>query len=289
MYKILFSLLLRPLYTLLFIVALFVQFGCGNTGSGDQPSPRERKSFVTPITDQMIAQAEQAPKVINKKFLADMLRALKNDPESVKYIDEQDTTLIIGCTAMHYAAQSGSIDIVKALLDKGAKANAQDNSKALPLDYGVLNDYLNIVELLLDKGDPTNDLNIVRNNGYTPLKLAFLHKNSDMVKLLIDKGAKIGVEMDPKFKMTALHFAALEGDLEIVRYLVEKKHAEISARGTHQLTPLYLAAQHSHKDVVVYLVKQGAKVDLNQKDIDGRSLGSQITKEIKDLLTEKTL
>jgi ankyrin repeat protein len=307
MYKNLFSLSCSPLYVaLLFMITLFVHCGCDKNKAPnnqpkknkapnsqpkknrapDQPGPREREVPVTPITDQMIAQAEQAAKVFNKKFLANMLRALKADPESVKNINESDDSLGEKCTAMHYAAQSGEVDIVKALLDRGAKIDIQDNDKALPLHYAVLNGYLDIVELLLDKGDPANDLHVRYTYSSPALYLAVNSGRLDMVKLLADRGARIDVEEAFGYKDSVLHLAAKRGHLEIVRYLVEEKYARLDGEDTYGLTPLYLAAKYNHKEVVAYLVKQGATVDLNQGDEIGVSLELQISKEIEDLLTK---
>ena len=40
-----------------------------------------------------------------------------------------------GWTPLHCAATEGHIEVAELLLEKGANANAQDNSRMTPLDY----------------------------------------------------------------------------------------------------------------------------------------------------------
>jgi len=62
--------------------------------------------------------------------------------------------------------------------------------------------------------------------------------------------------------MTPLHYAASDGYLGIVEYLVNQK-ADINANGKEKMTPLHLAAENGHLSVVEYLVNQ--KADINAK------------------------
>ena len=58
-----------------------------------------------------------------------------------------------GNSPLHLAALHGHLDRVRALLDRGADANATNIASATPLLYGITN--AEIVRLLLDhKGNP---------------------------------------------------------------------------------------------------------------------------------------
>jgi len=63
--------------------------------------------------------------------------------------------------------------------------------------------------------------------------------------------------------MTPLHFAAQNGHLCVVEYLVNQK-ADINERNKYDWTPLHFAAQNGHLSVVEYLVNQ--KADINSKN-----------------------
>ena len=63
----------------------------------------------------------------------------------------------------------------------------------------------------------------------------------------------------------ALHYAAQQGHLSVVEYLVNQK-ADINAKTQKDSTPLHYAAQNGYLNVVEYLVNQ--KADINAKDED---------------------
>jgi len=63
--------------------------------------------------------------------------------------------------------------------------------------------------------------------------------------------------------MTPLHWAANNGHLSVVEYLVNQK-ADINAKNNVDWTPIHYAARDGHLSVVEYLVNQ--KADINAKD-----------------------
>lgn len=64
---------------------------------------------------------------------------------------------------------------------------------------------------------------------------------------------------------TALHHAARNGDLEIVRQLV-RNGADVNAMADHGHFPLYCAAGHGHVETTRYLVQRGADLDMTLTD-----------------------
>ena len=60
-----------------------------------------------------------------------------------------------------------------------------------------------------------------------------------------------------------LHFAAENGHLNVVEYLLNQK-ADINAKDSDDSTPLHRASENGHLSVVEYLVNQNA--DINAKD-----------------------
>jgi len=63
--------------------------------------------------------------------------------------------------------------------------------------------------------------------------------------------------------MTLLHYAAYNGHLSVVEYLVDQK-ADINSIDNDNCTPLHRAAINGHLSVVEYLVNH--KADINAKD-----------------------
>jgi len=67
--------------------------------------------------------------------------------------------------------------------------------------------------------------------------------------------------------MTPLHYAAYNGRLSVVEYLVNQK-ADINAEGNYYWTPLHYAAYNGHLGVVEYLVNQKADINAKDKDVE---------------------
>lgn len=66
---------------------------------------------------------------------------------------------------------------------------------------------------------------------------------------------------------TGLYFAAQEGKLDAVKFLVEEGGAKASVAYTDGHSPLVAAAFHDHADVVEYLIQHGADVDETDDNI----------------------
>jgi hypothetical protein len=64
---------------------------------------------------------------------------------------------------------------------------------------------------------------------------------------------------DSKHDSTNLCWAACNGHLKVVEYLVEQK-ADINGRGNQKCTPIMLASMHGRLEVVKYLLEKGANV-----------------------------
>ena len=70
---------------------------------------------------------------------------------------------------------------------------------------------------------------------------------------------------------TALMDAADRGDLNEVKRLVEKKHADVNAKDNDGVTAGMVAARYGYLEMVRYLVEHG--MDVNAKDKNGRAAG----------------
>ena len=62
--------------------------------------------------------------------------------------------------------------------------------------------------------------------------------------------------------MTALHWAAMNGDLELAKLLIGAGASLTATTRVEALTPLALAAQKGHASVITALLKAGANPNL---------------------------
>jgi len=112
------------------------------------------------------------------------------------------------------AAWKGNLQLVSALLDRGAKVEAATKNGSTPLMAASSEGHINVAYFLLTKGariDSTNE------NGNSSLHIAAREGRSTVVSLLVANGAKLLVAN--KEGKTALQVAYEKGHYDIVRKL----------------------------------------------------------------------
>ena len=98
--------------------------------------------------------------------------------------------------------------------------------------------------------------NIISPNPSVRLLYAAKYGSLDQVKSLFEKGAE--VDFQGEKDLTALLLASIRGDMDIVRYLVEEKKANLGLIQIDQFTALMAASYSGKEEVVKYLLEQGA-------------------------------
>jgi ankyrin repeat protein len=162
-------------------------------------------------------------------------------------------------TPLMYAAEIGSVDAMRLLLDRGADVNAQNAFGSTALMWSVSDPAK--VRLLLDHGA---QVNTAAKSGRTALIVAaFTNPSAEVVRLLLAKGAKVDV-MDTRH-VTPMNAATFGNDTATVRLLLEAG-ADIDTPDTFiGLTPLMNAAGNRNVEAVTQLLAKGAKVNAVSK------------------------
>ncbi len=88
--------------------------------------------------------------------------------------------------------------------------------------------------------------------------------NLKLIKRLVDSQA-VNPRSTFDHKSSALHYAAKNGNLSIVKYFISKK-ININSQDSHGNTPLMLAIYKKHLSVVTYLLKQHANIQTQRED-----------------------
>lgn len=130
---------------------------------------------------------------------------------------------------------------------------------------------LAIVKQMLKGSDSKEHINDTANIdvGYfitrgTALHGAALNGHIEIVKTLIDHGADVNVIEGQR--QTPLHCAARKGKVNVVKFLVEKG-ANVNAQERDGLTPLDYAAKNGEEETVSVLLSHGAKRDVRNGDV----------------------
>lgn len=151
--------------------------------------------------------------------------------------------------------------IVEYLISKGADVNHKDSEGKTALLWASSNSFEN-AKILVANGAKVND---AANDGMTPFLQATLGVSSgkvpiEMCELLRKNGANINAELKRQsaLRWTALHYAAANGDAELVKYLI-KHGADVNKATGEGSSPLFLAKLSGYDDIVKILKNAGAK------------------------------
>ncbi len=119
-------------------------------------------------------------------------------------------------TMLGWAVTGNRDDVVRLLVDHGAKTETRENSDYQPLIQATHDRRLAAAQALIDMGA---DIEVKNSASQTPLIFAAHENQVETLELLIDNGANLDAR--DKLGNTALHYAATKGFGEVVRMLLE--------------------------------------------------------------------
>jgi ankyrin repeat protein len=148
---------------------------------------------------------------------------------------------------LHCAADAGSVETARILIENHVGVNSFDDEKKTPIHYACAKGALDVVKLLVDNGAI---LDLSDTSGRTPFLFACSSDNLELVKFLSERGAQLDHESTKG--NTALHIACKFGRLELVKWLVANglKADQVNSTGH---TPLNYAQANGFADVVEWL------------------------------------
>jgi ankyrin repeat protein len=167
-----------------------------------------------------------------------------------------------GTTALMVAARD--LEKVKLLIERGADVNSRTATGITPLMIAArYRGNVEVVRLLLKKGArPNADQGVEVRNEASALFFAVMAGDLEMARTLLDAGARIGDRMKilGVFHTRPLTYATFEGDVAMVEYLISKG-ANPNDVDNDGISALGAAVINNHAGVVQALIARGAQVN----------------------------
>ncbi|MCL7048568.1 hypothetical protein MKW94_011062 [Papaver nudicaule] len=176
------------------------------------------------------------------EFLLHQLLRKGEDP------NESDNS---GRTALHIAAAKGSENCVFLLLNYGADPNSRDSEGNVPLWEALVGKHESTVKLLIDNG-----ANLFSGDMGQFACTAAEQNSIHLLEKIVECGGD--VKLSKSNGTTALHVAVSEGNVDMVKFLLEQG-CDIDIADSQGWTPRSLADQQAHDEIK--LLFQSSKQD----------------------------
>uniref|UniRef100_A0A4W6EN57 Euchromatic histone-lysine N-methyltransferase 2 n=1 Tax=Lates calcarifer TaxID=8187 RepID=A0A4W6EN57_LATCA len=189
----------------------------------------------------MLVQAGAQVDAQDKDLRTPLLEAIINNHiEVARYLIQNGACVYHveedGYTGLHHAAKLGNLEIVNMLLETGqVDVNAQDSGGWTPIIWAAEHKHVDVIKALLNRGA---DVTINDKELNVCLHWAAYAGNVDIAELVLNSGCSLAsVNMHGD---TPLHIAAREGYLECVTLFLSRG-ADIDIMNREGDTPLTLA------------------------------------------------
>jgi ankyrin repeat protein len=200
---------------------------------------------------------------------------LKNIPEALRLIeagvDVNEKSGYYKLIALNLAASTGQLELMAALLDRGARVDIRNESQLTPLFFAVQSAHVSAVKMLIEYGA---DVSATSNIGETPLHLAVsrllanpMEDKKAMIAMLLNSGANVNASN--KRGTTVLMQAVKSNNPGVISILLKDPMLHINATDNEGDTALHHAISRSEMEIVKLLLLDGASIDI--KDNDGRT------------------
>ena len=181
--------------------------------------------------------------------------ALRNHKEVVEFlIDKGANIKPLPPDLLQLVCWSGYREMAEFLIQKGANVDAEDNCDEESSLYAVWNNQQDALELLLAHGADVNAADLW---GWSLLHYTACYGQLEMTRTLLNNGADPNI-IERGTGQTPLHCAVGRGQKTVAEMLLVHR-ANVNVKDWDGKTPMSLAKEKGHTEIVELLRKHGAK------------------------------
>jgi CDK inhibitor PHO81 len=156
---------------------------------------------------------------------------------------------INGHTCLHEAAIAGTQRLVDLCIQHGVQVDKSDLYGRTALHYAAMNGHSSVCQQLLNVNVPPNTLD---RDNYSPIVYATMKGNADCIRVLLEEGHVPAQSPTSSGDLSPLSLAAQAGHVDVIVLLL--KHGASCMPNTNGEYPMHLAAQEGHTDVCKLLL-----------------------------------
>jgi len=178
----------------------------------------------------------------------------------IEYEEDVDYMIYDRYSLLITAATYNKLDLVEMLLEMGANIEIQNPRGETPLYLANINRNINMIKLLLKYGAEINK--IIHFGGDTVLKKAISNENIEIIKLLLDNDANPNLGDDKNntpLQEAAIIFSFNDDSISaVIIKLLLQYGADINSKNVVGVTPLFFACLQENNLNIDTLLEYGA-------------------------------
>jgi len=162
------------------------------------------------------------------------------------------------------SCKNGNEEEIKKLIDDGADVNMVDENGDTPLTISCEKRDLKIIKYLIEKGAETN---ISNSTGNSPLNLVCRDESESSLEILdyLIENKKTDINFKDKNGNSALLVASYFRNNKVISKLIKKVEMKVNIQNVYGDTPLIICPYFKNEKIVSELVKKKADMNIKNK------------------------